>query len=85
MSRGIVNLLRSGATSGSYRQIYDVQQKLSLHESAGMIYMEIIQPTARNFRHQSVVLTGIARDTQPLAQPVELTNRISALKEAMKK
>lgn len=78
LDKGIVNLLLSGATAGSYQQIYDVQQKLSLDENAGVIYLEIIQPTARSFRHQAVILTCVARNAQSLAQPVELTNRIRA-------
>lgn len=71
------NIFYSGASTRTFQLIRD--RLTELHESVGIILIEIVQPTKKAFAEMGMVGVHLAQPAKPRPQEVELTNRIKAL------
>src|SRR5205085_790051 len=80
-SRTENNVVFRGPTAETFGRIYDFTHNQSLHSDVGLIFIELTQPTGKNFREMYDVGICLDKEARPLSQSAALTNRIRELME----
>ena len=80
------NVFFSSASLQALHSVYDKVMNEPLHDDVGIVIVEIVQPTRKNFSEMGMVGVHVERLAKPCEQSEQLTNRITeaAMKEAIK-
>lgn len=70
------NILFRGCNQETFQKIYEFPDRERIHNDVGIVFIEISQPTGKNFKEMAVVGICIEREASPLDQSTNLTNRI---------
>ena len=73
------NTLSRHLNNGTLKKLYDFPYRDKLYQEIGIIIIEIVHPTNKNYSGMSQVNVCIVKGATPLEQPVILTNKISLL------
>ena len=68
--------LHRGASERTFRKLYTFIRPDSLDSRVGLTFLEIVQPTARDWRSFGMVAAAIDRPAIPIEQPGELSERV---------
>ncbi|MCI0448209.1 MAG: hypothetical protein L0Y79_00285 [Chlorobi bacterium] len=74
-----VNYLYRGIRDESFKKVYNFPDREYLDDRAGIIFVEIVQPTGVSINYRGVFLVGIDRYAQEQAQPKDITLKIKSL------
>lgn len=61
------------------KRIYEFPQSGMFHEDVGFVFIEVIQPTGKSFEDNGGICLRVHKNAKRLAQPDNLTNRISSI------
>ncbi len=67
------------ANSGTFQRIYDFPQRDSLHDDVGVVFIEISQPTGKNFDETAIVAVAVDREAARLEQRAIMTDKVRKL------
>ena len=70
------NILFRGCNQETFQKIYEFPDRERVHNDVGIVFIEISQPTGKNFNEMAVVGICIEREASRLDQSTNLTNRI---------
>ena len=73
------NVVFRGPTSETFKQVYEFPQRESLHGDAGVLFIQIIQPTGKTYRRMYEIGVCLDKEAKPLVQTAKLTNRIKEM------
>jgi hypothetical protein len=73
------NVLFRGPTHETFKKVYEFDQRESLHEDAGILFIEITQPTRKSYQRMYEIGVCLDKEAKLLEQMPRLTNRIREL------
>lgn len=73
------NIPARKATEGSFQRIWEFPGRENLHESIGLAFVEVVQPTERGIDFMATVAAAIAREPKSQEQRPSLTDKVRLL------
>ncbi|MFM9903635.1 MAG: hypothetical protein ACKVQJ_03580 [Pyrinomonadaceae bacterium] len=73
------NILFSGLSEETFKEIYDFPQRDSVHEDVGIIFIKITQPTGTDYREKGSIGVCVDKAAGKLTQTSALTGQLSDL------
>ena len=70
------NFLFRGTSVASLRRIVEFSDAVALDPAAGILYIEVSQPVAKNVKHSAMVCAGILRPARYREQSVDVTSMV---------
>ncbi|HXJ41328.1 MAG TPA: hypothetical protein VNH18_18750 [Bryobacteraceae bacterium] len=81
-----VSSLHRGSAERTFQQLYQFTHSHSLHPCIGLVFLEIVQPTARNWTDFGMVAAALDKQADPVEQSGNLSEQVEKwARKAIKK